>query len=94
MFSSYPAHKLSNHKFSEVYKISPDTNLCKTKHTYIYKHQTQNFLRISPFGSDPVKKAHKARTRWYGGTFRLFSSARFFYSMKREWTQAIKKKKE
>ena len=35
-----------------------------------HKHQTQNFRRISPFGIVPVKKAHKARTRWYRGPFR------------------------
>ena len=28
----------------------------------IYKHWTQNFRRISPFGTNPVKKAHKAGT--------------------------------
>ena len=31
----------------------------------IYKHRTQNFQRISPFGITPVEKAHKARTRLY-----------------------------
>ena len=25
----------------------------------IYKHRTQNFQRISPFGITPVEKAHK-----------------------------------
>ena len=29
----YFAHKSSNHKFSKNHKISPDTNLHKTKHT-------------------------------------------------------------
>ena len=38
----------------------------------IHKHRTQNFLRISPFGITPVKKAHKARTRWYRGPFLRF----------------------
>ena len=36
----------------------------------IHKHQTQHFRRISPFGIAPVKKAHKARTRWCRGPFR------------------------
>ena len=36
----------------------------------IHKHRTQNFRRISPFGITPVKKALKARTRWYRGPFR------------------------
>ena len=37
-----------------------------------HKHQTQNFRRFSPFGITPVKKTHKARTRWYRGPFRRF----------------------
>ena len=44
----------------------------------IHKHQTHNFRRISPFGIAPVKKALKARTRWYRGPFRRFSNTRFF----------------
>ena len=38
----------------------------------IHKHQTQKIRRISPFGISPVKKVHKARTRWYhdGGRLR------------------------
>ena len=35
----------------------------------MHKNQTQNFGRIGPFGIAPVKKAHKARTRWYHGPF-------------------------
>ena len=31
---SYSARKSSNHKFSNIYKISLKTNLCKRKHTY------------------------------------------------------------
>ena len=77
------AHKSSNHKFSKKKKkrkrkkkkkkkkISPDTNLHKTK------HQTQHFRRISPFGTAPIKKAHKARTRSYRGPFRRFINTRF-----------------
>ena len=42
----------------------------------IHKHQTQNFRRISPFGITPVKKAHKARTRWYRGPLRRFINTR------------------
>ena len=38
---------------------------------YIHKYQTQHFRRISPFGITPVKEAHKARTRWYHGPFRV-----------------------
>ena len=60
----------------------------------IHKHRTQNFLRISPFGITPVEKAHKARTRWYRGPFRRFINTRFFLKCKKkEWTEAIKKKK-
>ena len=43
----------------------------------IHKHRTQNFRRISPFGITPVKKAHKARARWYRGLFRRFINTRF-----------------
>ena len=58
----------------------------------IHKHGTQNFRRISPFGIAPVKKAHKARTRWYRGPFRRFINTRFEKSTKKEWTEAIKNK--
>ena len=58
----------------------------------IHKRQLQNFRRISPFGIAPVKKAHKARTRWYRGPFRLFINTRFLKSIKKEWTEAIEKK--
>ena len=57
----------------------------------IHKHQTQNFQRISPFGITPVEKAHKARTRWYRGPFRPFIDTIFLKSIKKEWTEAIKK---
>ena len=43
----------------------------------IHKHWTQKFRRISPFGITPVKKAHKARTRWYRGPLRRFINTRF-----------------
>ena len=56
----------------------------------IHKHRTQNFRRISPFGITPVEKAHKARTRWYRGPFRRFIDTRFFKSIKKEWTEAMK----
>ena len=84
----YFEHKTSNHKLSPNHKTSPDTNLQKT-HTNI----KQNFRRISPFGIAPVKKkkkAHKARTRWYRGSFRRFINTRFFFKYKKEWTEAIK----
>ena len=56
----------------------------------IYKHRTQNFRRISPFGITPVEKAHKARTRWYRGPFRQFINTRFLKSIKKKkWTEAI-----
>ena len=32
--ASYSAHNSSNHKFSKIYKVSPDTNLYETKLTY------------------------------------------------------------
>ena len=84
------ARKSSNHKLSINHKISPDTNLHKTKRT---QHRTQNFRRISPFGITPVKKAHKARTRWYHGPLRRFINTRLKKSIKKEWTEAIKNSK-
>ena len=57
----------------------------------IHKHRTQKFRRISPFGIIPVEKAHKARTRWYRGLVRRFIDTRFLKSIKKEWTEAIKK---
>ena len=56
----------------------------------IHKHGTQKFRRISPFGITPIKKAQKARTRWYRGPFRRFINTRFLKSTKKEWTEAIK----
>ena len=55
----------------------------------IHKHQTQNFGRISPFGIAPVKKTHKARTRWHCGPFRRFINIKIFKSIKKERTEAI-----
>ena len=61
-------------------------------HQNIHKHRTQIFRRISPFGITPVEKAHKARTRYYRGPFSRFINNRFFFlSIKKEWTEAIKK---
>ena len=75
----------------------PDTNLHKISLTQIYikqnihKHRTQNFRRISPFGIIPVKKAHKARTRWYRGPFRPFINTRFLKSIKKGMDRSNKK---
>ena len=66
--SQYSAHKSSDHNFSKIYKVCPDTNLQNTKQ-YIQKHNTQNYLRISPFSIAPVQKAHKARMCCYRGFF-------------------------
>ena len=87
----YSARKSSNHKLSINYKISPDTNLHKTKHT-----QTSNtkFRRISPFGTTPVKKARKARTGWYRGPYRRCINTRFLKKYLKKWTEAIKKIKK
>ena len=50
----------------------------------IHKHRTQNFRRISPFGITPVKKTHKARSRWYRGPFRRFINTRFLKCIKKK----------
>ena len=85
----YSARELSNHKLSKNHKISPDTNLPKQN---IPKHQIQHFRRISPFGIAPVKKVHKARTRWYRGQFPRFFNIRFFKEKvyEKDCTEAIK----
>ena len=57
----------------------------------IHKHRTQNFRRISPFRITPVEKAHKARTHWYRGPLCQFIDTRFLKSVKKKWTEAIKK---
>ena len=36
----YSAHKSSNHTFSKIYKISPDTNFYKTKHIQLENPST------------------------------------------------------
>ena len=58
----------------------------------IHKHSTQNFRRISPFGTTFVKKAHKARTRWYRGPFRPFISTRLKTKIKKGMDRSNKKK--
>ena len=60
----YSARKSPNHKLSMNHKISHDTNLHKTKHTNI-GHNI--FEELVPSVSPLLKKAHKARTRWYRG---------------------------
>ena len=53
----YSAHKSSNHKFSKIYKISPDsdTNVDKAKQTYTNISNTK-LSKIYPFSIAPVKK--------------------------------------
>ena len=58
----------------------------------IHKHQTQNFRRVDPFSIAPVKKAHKARTRWYRGPFHQFINTRFLKSVTKERTDRSNKK--
>ena len=43
-----------------------------------HKHQTIFFQRMSPFSIAPVKKAHKARIRWFCGPLCRFINTRFF----------------
>ena len=74
----YSARKSSNHKVFKNHKISPAHKFTlKKKIQKIHKHRTNIFRRIRPFGTTPVKKAHKARTRWYRGPFRRFINTRF-----------------
>ena len=70
----YSARKSPNHKLLKNHKISPVHNIKQN----IHKHRTQFSWKITPFGTTPVKKAHKARTRWYRGPFRRFINTRFF----------------
>ena len=58
----------------------------------IHKYRTQNFQRISPVSITPVKKAPNARTHWYRGPFHRFINTRLKKYIKKEWTEAIKKK--
>ena len=75
----YSARKSSNHKLSTTTTTkntkSVLTQICLKQN--VHTTRTQNFRRISPFGITPVKKAHKARTRWYRGPFRRFINTRF-----------------
>ena len=72
---SYSVHNSSNHKFSKIYKISPNTNYIKQN------IQTQN-QTISPFRltlfKKKKKKGKKARIHWYHGPFCQINT-RFFY---------------
>ena len=77
--------KPSNHKFSEIYKASPDTNFYQTKDMYTnIKHF---FLKLAPSVCAPVKKAHTTRTRWYQRPLHWFIEARF----KKEHAQLFNK---
>ena len=59
LFPSYSANTSSNHKFSKIYQISPDTNLHQTKHTFAnIKHKI--FKQLAPSVLPLSKKAHKA----------------------------------
>ena len=81
----YSAHHSSNHNFSQIYKISLDTNLYQTIHTH--KHQTQNFPRISPFSIAPVKQTKiktKAWTHWYHGPSCQYIKTTFEKVLKKE----------
>ena len=73
---SCSAHKSSNHSFSKIYKISPNTNLFTHTHTRA-RARAHFFRRISFFGIAPVKHTHTARTRWYRGPFRWWIYTRF-----------------
>ena len=81
--SSHYAHKSSNHKFSKIHHISPDTNSHKV---YTQTWNTIFFLKISPFSILPLLNTffflfftgHKARTRWYRGAFRRFINTGFW----------------
>ena len=56
---SCSAHKPSNHKFSQIYKITHDTNLYEAKYTYTnIKHNI--FEELAPSVLRLVKNAHKA----------------------------------
>ena len=77
MFNLSPDASHQNTNYSKTTKSVLYTNL------HIHKHQTQKFRRDSPFGIIPVKKAHKARTRWYRGPFRKFINTRFFLKYKK-----------
>ena len=85
----YSTCKSSNHSLSKNHKISPDTNLHEQN---IHKHQTQDFRKISPFGITPVKKARKARTRWYH-RLSIYQHQILKKYKKKKWTEAIKNSK-
>ena len=53
----------------------------------------KSFRRISPF-EITVKKAHKARTRWYRGPFRRFINIRCLKKLRNGLDIAIKENKD
>ena len=57
----------------------------------IYKHQTQNFRRISPFGITPVEKHIRLGHAGIVDHYVNLSIPDFKKSIKKEWTEAIKK---
>ena len=58
----------------------------------IHDHRTQNFRRISPFGITPVEKAHKlGHAGIVDHSVDLSIPDFFLKSIKKEWTEAIKK---
>ena len=78
--SIYSTRKSSNHKLFKNHEISP---VHKTKHTQTSnKKFSKNLsLRYHPC----LKKAHKARTRWYRGPFRRFINTRRIWRRSLPW---------
>ena len=89
----YSALKSSNHK---LFFLKTQNQSCTQMYIKqnIHKHRKQNFRRISPFGTTPVEKAHKARTHWYCGPFRRFINTRLKRSIEKELTEAMKHLKD
>ena len=84
----YPARKSSNYKLFINQKFCPDTNLHKTYTNSEHKMFQELVPSVSPLFK---KKTRKARTRWYRGSFHQFINTRFLKSIKKEWTEAVKK---
>ena len=81
----YSARKSSNRKLSKTHKISPDTNLHKTKHTKSIEHKIFEELvpSVSPLSKKHLRLGHAG----------VVDHSVDFININKGWTEAKKKKK-
>ena len=90
---TYSTHKSSNHKFSQIYKISPDTNLYETKDTCTnIKHKMYEELdpSVLPLFKRHIRLGHPGIV---DNSVDLSKLDFLGIKKKRKWTEATTKNK-